>query len=97
MSKDQKSSMTEEQQKKAIAWLERYWKQENRKCEICLAADWLVLGDIITPMIFSIHGFSVGNAYPQFMVVCKNCGHTKYFNAMIAKITEKDERQSDGK
>ncbi len=91
MSKDQNASMTPEQQVQAIEWLEQHWKKENRKCEVCLTTTWVVLGDIITPMIFSQGVISVGNAYPQFMVMCKNCGHIKYFNAMIAKIVEKAE------
>lgn len=93
MSDNPKISLSKEQQAKAIAWLEQHWKKENRTCEVCLSANWLVLENIISPMIFSAGAFFVGNAYPQFMVMCKNCGNTKYFNALLSGVISQIEKK----
>ncbi len=56
----------------------------------------MTLGDhVVQPMNASAGGVSIGGpSYPQIMIVCENCGHTKYFNAVVIGIL--DEGGKDG-
>lgn len=86
-----KGSLTEEQYQKAFKWLEDKFPVENHECEICSEKNWLVLDDIVTPTIYSKKGVVMfgGKAIPQFMIMCINCGNTKYINAMVSGIINK--------
>ncbi len=43
------------------------------------------------PMPFVGGGLIVGGpTYPQVMIVCTVCGNTKYFNAVIMGVVEKE-------
>lgn len=79
-----------QKQEKALQWLEEKWPLEKRKCEICDNYDWNISQHIIAPAVFS-NNFSLsvgGETYPQFMVLCNNCGNTKYINAVISGIVK---------
>lgn len=82
-------TLTPEQQQKAIEWLESHWTKP-KECEICNHNKWDVLQDVVTPAIFT-GGFAIGTAYPQFMLMCRKCGLTKYFNAIHSGIIQRKE------
>ena len=86
-----------EKQQKALKWLNEKWSKEKRKCEICLQDNWNISQDIVAPPIFTnSSSFMLGGVtYPQFMILCNNCGNTKYINAVIAGLV--DGETSNGK
>lgn len=47
---------------------------------------------LVTPVVLSVgsagYGMNLGGTiYPQIQVICTNCGHTQYFNAIIMGIS----------
>lgn len=97
MDDSKKYSLSQQEIDRAIDWIKTHWK--DKKCEVCGKQDWVVMGDLVTPMIYlSGQGVSIGgSSYPQFMTICKNCGNTKYFNALLAKIIENKTEGEDGR
>jgi len=79
-----------EKQAKALKWLEDKWPAKHRDCEICKKQDWNISQHIVAPPTFTeTSSLSVGGfTYPQFMLLCNNCGNTKYFNAVISGIVK---------
>lgn len=76
-------------QDKALEWLKLKWPHANQTCEICHFKTWTIAEDLVMPMPFSGNNITFGGStYPQLMVICSNCGNTKYFNAVIAKLVE---------
>lgn len=73
----------EEKRAIATAWLQG---KTSLSCECCGSKDWQLASDLVAPVIFN-GGFSLGgNSYPHFMIICKNCANTKFFNAVIAGV-----------
>ena len=69
-----------------MAWLKKHWVTE-KTCPICTRNHWIVGGHIVTPTRMRNGGMDLGGTtYPQFMIVCGNCGFTHYFNAAVAKL-----------
>jgi hypothetical protein len=69
-----------------MAWLKEHWVT-SKNCPICAQNKWIVAGDLVTPVVLKEGGFTLGGpTFPQFMLVCGNCGHTHYFNAIVAKL-----------
>lgn len=57
-------------------------------CTCCGKAGTVQLAaHIVTPVGTAMgEGISIGSAnYPQVMLLCGNCGYTRYFNAVILK------------
>jgi hypothetical protein len=75
-------------QKKALSWLNDKWGKKKRQCEICEKSQWTLSKDVVTPIIYQE---SSGRTYPQFFVICKNCGNTKYFNAVVSGMVKGEE------
>lgn len=69
-----------------MAWLTARWVT-SKNCHICDHNEWIVADDLISPALLAEGGVSLGGTvYPQFMVICKNCGHTHYFNATVTRL-----------
>lgn len=87
-----------EKQQQAIKWLEKKWPKEKRTCEICGNSNWSISEDLVMPLPFVGGGLTVGgNAYPHILITCINCGNAKFLNAVVAKIVESKEEESNGK
>jgi hypothetical protein len=87
--KIQIESLSKEQETKAIDWISKKCPTGSYTCEICGTGSWLVKGDIVAPMNLINGNMTVGgNITPQFMIMCQNCGNTKYFNALISGVLE---------
>ena len=75
---------TKEQQTKALKWLDEKWPKEKRHCEICGDNKWTLANDLVMPLPFTGGGLMVGGTnYPHTLVLCNNCGNSKFFNAVI--------------
>ena len=74
----------DEKQKKAVEWITK--KCGDLECECCKAKQWQITPDITAAPIFR-GGMVLGGAVsPTFTLVCLNCGNTKFFNALVAKV-----------
>lgn len=76
-----------EKRQQAIKWLEEKWPEHKRECDICGQKQWNIPSFLVFPHPYNqpVQLFSGGIA-PQVMVICKNCGNTKYLNAVIMGI-----------
>ena len=81
-----KGTLSKEQIDEAIAWVNKHSMTWDKKCEFCAGGGWTVSPDLVAPVVFTGGYVLGGDAYPQFMMMCNNCGNTKYFNAVVAKI-----------
>ena len=86
MAEEPKKFFDETKKAKALKELNAKWTQSNQ-CNICGSADWAVAEDLVMPMPFTSGGIVLGGpSYPQLQVICKNCGNTHFFNAVILGI-----------
>jgi hypothetical protein len=82
----------EEQSKKIAVWLLEKWGPA-RKCTQCEASDWTVSTYPALIQIEKNWGFSAVHrkAYPCVAVMCNNCGHMVFVNALRAGIVDASE------
>jgi len=93
--------LNEEQENQAIQWLKNKWRVwfgcKNR-CEICMHSSWVVGKVIVTTIPIDIKKRCIvldEKITPQFTIMCENCGNTKYLNAVVAGIIERDEEYEE--
>lgn len=87
--------LTKDQKEKALQHLKIKWG-DGYKCECCGKDHFMLQDHIVAPPLFS-GGLIVGGvAYPQAMIVCANCGNTKYVNAIMAGIVTPNKGELDG-
>jgi predicted nucleic-acid-binding Zn-ribbon protein len=76
---------------KAYAWLTTHW-QGDWLCPICGQDDWLVHDEAVEVRAFGQGRLAAkGSIFPLLTVLCSNCGHTLFFNALIAGLVEPPE------
>ena len=63
---------------------------EAGQCTQCNTADLTLAQDAVTPIIWNDGPEFGGDSYPQAMIVCDNCGYTKYFNLVTLGIIAPD-------
>jgi len=66
----------------------------DTKCDKCLEGDWLISDSIFELREFSGGGLVIGgeaHVFPVLPIICKNCGKTHFFNAVILGLIEKHE------
>lgn len=74
------TSMSKTQITKAKEWIKE--KSPKIKCELCKNKDWTVADDLTKVVIL----FTSDQVYPSIMLICNNCGNTKFINAVVAGI-----------
>ncbi|WP_262694466.1 hypothetical protein [Kordiimonas aquimaris] len=58
-------------------------------CKECGSNKMSIADHIVQPIIANEGGLTIGGpSYPQVMVVCNNCGSTRYFNAVVMGLLE---------
>jgi hypothetical protein len=88
-------SLSDEQKDKALKWLEEKWPEKNHPCEVCSNKKWQILKVIIASRPYLPNGRTTAEEIiPHFVIMCKNCGNTKYFNAILSGLVEE---QGEGK
>lgn len=91
MADDPKKHFDDDRKKAALIWIND--KCADLTCEACRHKEWTLSDDLVMPMAFTGGTLTLGGpAYPQFMIICNNCGNTKYFNAVISGIISKGEK-----
>jgi hypothetical protein len=83
---DQVGKLTDDEKTKAIAWLKEKWKEPSN-CPISKDNNWTIGDHVITPFVIGNGGaISANVAYPHVLLICKTCGHTILFNAVMMGI-----------
>ena len=69
-------------------WMGEKWK--DAKCSICKVNSWHIGAHMVAaPISPKSGGMIIGeDVYPQIMMICTNCAHTVYFNAVILGVAE---------
>ena len=80
-----------EDEVKLPPWKEKFIEFVNGKvpgagvCKECNQKSISVSDDMVVSPIFANGGVAFGGpSYPQIMLVCTNCGNTRFFNAVVA-------------
>jgi len=85
-----------EMQKKAIEWIDQKCTADF-KCECCQASQWTLNTEIVVPPVYR-KGMMIGGAVtPSFLLVCTNCGNSKFFNAVVSRILPAEAKQAEKK
>lgn len=82
------NNMTDEQMKKVLDWLNTKRNTASHVCDFCGNQGWSLAKDIVTSLIVGPTGNINlgGQIYPHVMLICKNCGNTKFFNAAMMEL-----------
>lgn len=81
--------MKKEDREKIIEWLETKWTKDKWICEICGTDDWHLSPFITAELKLENGSISMGGEIiPKISISCANCGNTKYFNAVTARIVQ---------
>ena len=75
---------------RAIAWIETNWRTEgtDHACEVCRSDSW----EIGYPVVLRFWDPpEPGAAAPYFPLTCRECGNTKFLNAITAGLLDADE------
>ena len=83
---DDKTMLSPAQRKGIVEWLDKHGAV--KPCTACGQTAWHLIPHLVAPPTFRKEsGFFLGGmSYPQAMLLCKNCGHTLYFNAVVMGI-----------
>lgn len=91
-----KFTLDQEKKKKIVDWINS--KCNALTCEACKQNNWVMPDDAVMPIAYNGSINLGGSTYPQAMLVCRNCGNTKYFNlALMGLINDKEMEEDDGK
>lgn len=60
--------------------------QNGGVCRECGEKQIVVADDLVSPVIYQGGLVLGGSAYPQGMLICNNCGNTRFFNAVILGV-----------
>lgn len=94
MSEKNKNYFDKEQQEKAVNWINSKWPVKT--CEVCLQRQWELHDFMVSTPRFEGGIIIGGQIAPHIMIMCKNCGNTKFFNAVLmGLIKENKELISD--
>lgn len=85
------SKLSVDQIGKVNAWIADKLGGQARDCSTCGKNDWVLLDHLVAPVHTngSTTYLTGGGTYPMFMLVCTNCGHTQFINAIAAGVVER--------
>ena len=86
--------LTDADMKKVEDWLEHRWPSKN-KCPLCTMETLRIEPHLTATPLSGHHELIMTQAYPFVLVLCENCGHTIFFNAVTLGLAEGTE-ESDG-
>lgn len=81
-------AMTQDEKQKIINWLNQ--KQPTGfQCSVCNDRRWTVGDHVVSALVSEGGGIQIGGTnYPNVFLVCNNCGHTVYFNAVMLGVVK---------
>lgn len=93
MNEHDKNYFNNEQLEKALTWLNSKWPIKT--CDVCRTNLWELSNFMVAAPRFEGGIVIGGPVAPQLMVMCKNCGNTKFFNAVIMGLVKADKEPSN--
>ena len=68
-----------------MQWLYSKWSRGAGRCPIDGKTNWVIGDYLVAPnYATNLSGVNLGSApFPQVVVICGDCGHTLYFNAVV--------------
>jgi len=79
---------------KVVNWLNRQW-QGAKVCPICKNNNWNISEKPVELREFHGGGFVVGGpVYPLISIICKICGYTLLFNAIVAGLLAPEQKDA---
>ncbi len=73
--------LSQQEMQRIIEWLQTHWVG-GQHCSICGHTDWLVNDRIFHLQEYLPEFPQPPVSHPVVPVICRNCGHTVYFNAI---------------
>ena len=92
------TSLSEEDRRAISAWMKEQWRGE-KGCPVSGKANWAFGEDLVELRPYAGGGLIMGGSvYPAVMVICRDCGYTRMFNAMLMDLPslKKREEESNG-
>ncbi|HAT8958780.1 TPA: hypothetical protein JBA90_14065 [Legionella pneumophila subsp. pneumophila] len=77
-----------DKQQKVIDWINAKWNQ--KKCEVCQHNSWELADFLVVSPRFEGNLTLGGKVAPHVLVTCKNCANTKFFNAVMVGIIDRN-------
>ena len=94
---DDNGILSPDEKNKIINWLGTHWKVPSI-CPISGDNNWAIGDHAVTPVISGKQGGVFGNVgYQHIMLICKTCGYTMFFNAVMLGIFPPREDSNAGK
>ena len=85
---EETGKLTGEERAKALEWLE---KKISKPCEACENDDWFLADSIVASVNMNMSGIIFGGELlPCFCAICKNCGNTRFFNAVLSGVYQQN-------
>jgi len=80
----------------ANRWFTQYWP-EPRRCPVCTNKEWGLISNFVNMPLEPVGTNPVGTYQPVrttpfVAVICRTCGNTLFFNAVIMGLLPKDQR-----
>lgn len=92
---DSEGKFTEGERARAKSWFARI--KPKPKCALCLKEDWILGKNAYAPLGFdrAKTEFIASSIFPQFFLVCKNCGHSLVVNGLVAGVFKNEDDDDD--
>ncbi len=91
LEKEEPGKLTDQETETVMAWLQER-AGEDLPCPVCSHEAWLI-GDL-KGRLPAPHPLG-GPAYPFVVLLCMNCAHTLFFNAIVMGVEPKAEDSDD--
>lgn len=89
---DQTGKLSKSEKNKALAWLNER-TEAAPTCWVCNTQNWTLADHVVSPPMFGKGLILGGVAYPHILLVCRQCAHTVFFNAMVMGVIDKEEEK----
>lgn len=90
MSEKSDHKISEKDYKAIKTWLEQKWSGDHT-CSVCGKTDWYISPHYVAAPVTSKSGEGVifgGEFYPHVSIICANCSHTVFFNAIMMGLVK---------
>ena len=88
MAKVSKRKSVKPDLEKAERWLNERWRGD-RLCSVCGKNDWWICDEVVEVKAYNEGRLLAGGSvFPLLAVICRECGNTLLFSAMLAGVVE---------
>lgn len=87
--------LTEAEQGKVNAWLDKHWPREKRACPISGPTNWVIHNTVLEFPVYSKAAIIGPTIYPIVLLYCQECGYTIHFSAVQIGLFEEEVKKRD--